>query len=258
MSKKVYVVWRGRNPGLYKTWTECKKQVDGFPGAQFKSFPNQELAEAAFGVPSGLSKKTTDKKTVKKSRNKHPAKKKRSFSIPEADLIIFSDGCCSKNPGGMIGSGISVYRNQAFTEAWYGLFSDSGTSNLAELNALHQALLIAKGHYNKGTPSFIFSDSNYSVKAVTLWAAGWARNGWKTREKKDVKNQEIIAKCLSLYTELKDKVTIEHCPGHAGIEGNEIADRMAFIATQRQEQDFSLFRDFDTVSDILNLTSDPY
>ena len=41
---KFYVVWQGRNPGIYKSWIECKSQVDGFEGAKYKSFDSQEEA----------------------------------------------------------------------------------------------------------------------------------------------------------------------------------------------------------------------
>ena len=43
--KKFYAVQSGRVPGVYLTWEECKKQVDGFSGAVFKSFPTREEAE---------------------------------------------------------------------------------------------------------------------------------------------------------------------------------------------------------------------
>ncbi len=46
--KKWYVVWKGKKPGIYTTWAECEKQVKGFKGAKFKSFPSYEEAEAAF------------------------------------------------------------------------------------------------------------------------------------------------------------------------------------------------------------------
>ncbi len=46
--QKYYVVWKGRKPGIYTSWTECEAQVKGFAGAEYKSFPNREMAEAAF------------------------------------------------------------------------------------------------------------------------------------------------------------------------------------------------------------------
>ncbi len=49
VAKKFYVVWQGREPGIYSDWASCKQQVDKFAGARYKSFPTQAEAMAAFG-----------------------------------------------------------------------------------------------------------------------------------------------------------------------------------------------------------------
>ena len=46
--KKYYVVWNGRKTGIFATWADCQKQIDGFPGAKYKSFISRQLAEDAF------------------------------------------------------------------------------------------------------------------------------------------------------------------------------------------------------------------
>lgn len=51
---KWYVVWQGRDPGIYQTWAECNKQVEGFKGAKFKSFPTREEAKEAFTKNGGF------------------------------------------------------------------------------------------------------------------------------------------------------------------------------------------------------------
>ena len=48
--KKYYVVWKGLDPGIYTSWEECKKQIEGFEGAQYKAFKTRELAEVAFNA----------------------------------------------------------------------------------------------------------------------------------------------------------------------------------------------------------------
>ena len=47
-SKKYYVVWNGKTKGVFNSWNDCKKQIDGFQGAQYKSFTSKEEAEIAF------------------------------------------------------------------------------------------------------------------------------------------------------------------------------------------------------------------
>lgn len=46
--QKYYVVWKGVNPGVYDSWTDCQLQIKGYEGAQFKSFETREEAEHAF------------------------------------------------------------------------------------------------------------------------------------------------------------------------------------------------------------------
>ena len=50
MAKKYYAVRTGRKTGVFMTWAECQKQVTGFSGAEFKSFPTMEEAQAFAGV----------------------------------------------------------------------------------------------------------------------------------------------------------------------------------------------------------------
>ena len=45
---KYYVVWKGKKPGIYETWNDCKKQIQGFEGARYMGFPDKEEAEAAY------------------------------------------------------------------------------------------------------------------------------------------------------------------------------------------------------------------
>lgn len=61
MAKKYYAVRTGRKTGVFMTWAECQKQVTGFSGAEFKSFPTMEEAQAfagvsAEGIPDTLSR----------------------------------------------------------------------------------------------------------------------------------------------------------------------------------------------------------
>ena len=50
--KKYYVVWVGRQTGIFETWEDCNEQIFGFPKAQYKSFKTKELAEKAFNSSS--------------------------------------------------------------------------------------------------------------------------------------------------------------------------------------------------------------
>ena len=55
MSSKVYAVKKGRHPGIYNSWDDCKKQVNGYSGAEFKSFKSLEDAEEYLGINSVMT-----------------------------------------------------------------------------------------------------------------------------------------------------------------------------------------------------------
>ncbi|MEZ5067098.1 MAG: ribonuclease H family protein [Bacteroidia bacterium] len=75
--KKFYVVWKGRENGVFSTWEDCRKQVEGFTGALYKSFETEAAASDAFAKgSSGFSVKADQKKIfeVKPHVTKHPVK----------------------------------------------------------------------------------------------------------------------------------------------------------------------------------------
>ncbi|QQK79428.1 viroplasmin family protein [Salicibibacter cibi] len=59
--KKYYVVWKGRNPGIYQSWAECQEQVNGYKGARFKSFTSKEEAERAYHTGTNNSSEYSGK-----------------------------------------------------------------------------------------------------------------------------------------------------------------------------------------------------
>lgn len=257
MAKKFYVVWQGRETGIFTDWNTCKKQVDKFPAAKFKSFPTRVEAEAAF--QRGRSTVTVRAKTdtsSKKSRTKTKSAAQTVKTYTESEIAairvdtkIFTDGGCEPNPG-EAGSGVAVYRNDVAAELWYGLYNPSGTNNTAELNALNQALIMAKDEIGKGRSVAIFCDSKYSIQCVTQWAANWEKKGW-IKKGGEIKNLDLIKEMFALYQLLKDKIYVLHVNGHVGVEGNELADRMSILAIESQDMDFTLYREEIDISSIL-------
>lgn len=154
--KKYYVVWSGRETGIFDTWNDCKAQVHGFVGARYKSYPSKEEAQHAFehGAQSGNSK------SKKKSKQKPPV-----FSgMEDANYIensISVDAACSGNPGLMEYRGVYTKDGQEIFH--YGPI-DHGTNNIGEFLAIVHALALLK-QKNSSLP--IYSDS--------LIAIGWVR-----------------------------------------------------------------------------------
>lgn len=252
MAKKFYVVWQGRETGIFTTWDQTKKLVDKFPGARYKSFPSQAEAEAAFGKGSAPRTNYQSAKPSVTKKAKSPTKACSGENTTKYDVEIYTDGGCEPNPG-KAGSGIAVYRHGELTELWYGLYNAFGTNNTAELNALHQALLIAQDNLKKGKSVHILSDSQYSINCITNWAYGWKQKGWKRKTAGDIKNLEIIQVSHSIYEEIKERLQISHVAAHVGIEGNELADRMSIYAIDQKDTQFCRYPEPIDLASILSL-----
>mgnify|MGYP003386585997 CR=1 FL=1 len=249
LAKKYYVVWEGRETGIFTDWNTCKNQVDKFTGAKYKSFKTLAEAESAFhGTKAGPIKKTL---TKEKSSKGPSAKKKTSaqtvktytadeIAVMRIDTKIFTDGGCEPNPG-EAGSGVAVYRNDVVDELWYGLYNPKGTNNTAELNALNQALLMAQDEIKKDRSVAIFCDSKYSIQCITQWAVNWEKKGW-IKKGGEIKNLALIKEMFALHQLLKDKVQVLHVNGHVGVEGNELADRMSIVAMESRDTNFTRYR----------------
>ncbi|MDR8523198.1 ribonuclease H family protein [Shewanella fidelis] len=247
MAKKYYVVWAGRETGIFTSWDYTKKQVDKFPQAKYKSFATEAEAKAAFAKAPSYSSAAK-----KPSTSKTAAKASLDIDLSRCDVSIFTDGGCEPNPG-KAGSGVAVYINAKLAELYYGLYNPNGTNNSAELNALHQALLIAEKALKQGQTVQILSDSQYSLNCITNWAYGWKAKGWKRKVAGDIKNLDIIQQSHALYDAIKDKLAIQHVAAHVGIEGNELADRMSIYAIDQQNSAFCRYPEPIVLSDILSL-----
>lgn len=159
-------------------------------------------------------------------------------------LEIYCDGACQGNPG-KAGSGLAVYDDPDNPTLLYGAYSVKGTNNTAELNALLKALQIA----STASKATIFTDSKYSMDSIATWAYGWKRNGWK-KKSGEIKNLNLIKTTHTLYDSIKDKVTIKYVKGHAGIEGNELADRMAVHAISQKNGTYQEYA-YQHVDDVI-------
>ena len=169
--------------------------------------------------------------------------------VNRENLKIFCDGACSGNPGNA-GSGLALYEGKNKPTLIYGDYEEEGTNNTAELNALFKAMSIAS---NVNCPNIIeiYSDSKYSIECITNWAYGWKSKGWK-KKGGEIKNLEIIQNAHALFEELKEKITIIHVKGHAGFEGNELADRMAVYTIISKSKEYQKYS-FESIDEVLAL-----
>lgn len=137
-------------------------------------------------------------------------------------LTVYSDGSALKNPGP---GGWAWWYNQ---NNWVARgYRGPVTNNAMELEAIAQVLA--------NTPSdkrlVIRTDSRYSIDAVTKWAHGWARNGWRKKDGGEISNLEIIR---VIHEEVKVRpVKFEWVKAHNGEMGNERVDELARNAAEQ-------------------------
>ena len=164
MSKNnFYTVWKGRKIGVFSSWDDCKEQILGFEGAQYKGFPTEIEAENAL------------KKSYWQSIEKKPLKIGKTIETPS----ITVDAACSGNPGDMEYRGVDT---ETGTQIFRSKVYKNGTNNIGEFLAIVHCLALLK-HKNSDLP--IYSDS--------VNAQIWVKNRHcKTKLEKNEENEELF------------------------------------------------------------------
>ena len=135
------------------------------------------------------------------------------------NIRIYTDGACSGNPGiGGWGTIILIPKKEP-------IYLNGGfkvtTNNQMELTATIKGL----EYFSKSENIKIFTDSKYVMNGIESWILNWKKNGWKTANKKPVKNKDLWIN-LDIQKS-KHQVTWEWVKGHAGDKYNEKADQLA-------------------------------
>lgn len=133
-------------------------------------------------------------------------------------IVIYTDGACSGNPGPGGWGAILIYGDLR-KELSGG--EKLTTNNRMELLAAISALEALKGK----RAAEIHTDSNYVKNGITGWIHGWKKNGWRTADKKPVKNAELWQRLDGLARH--HDVSWHWVKGHAGHPENERADELA-------------------------------
>jgi ribonuclease HI len=136
----------------------------------------------------------------------------------EKRISIWSDGACSGNPGP--GGWGAVLTWDGHRKELKGGAAET-TNNRMELTAAIEAL----GALKRAAAVDFYTDSQYLRGGITGWIGGWKKNGWKTSDRKPVKNVDLWQR-LDRAREGHD-IRWHWVRGHAGTDGNERADELA-------------------------------
>jgi len=267
-NEKYYVVRKGHHIGIFKTWGECKKAVEGYKNPIFRKFDTFEEAKEFLKTGSksssnvnittktSLTDKTIQLTTTKKSKtncnsnsngngngngnvnsnsnvnsntniqtdetksrnyvsDEEILKMKqslstiksshysddlnynvRSWTLIDDELYIFTDGSSrkSKTKEDYFNSGVGVYIGLNCTNIKE-QYNDK-TNNQCELMGMDYAFKLIVKYYRElidiKKVIKIVSDSEYSIKACSVWLSSWKKNNWRTAKGDDVKNKDLI------------------------------------------------------------------
>ena len=131
---------------------------------------------------------------------------------------IFTDGACSGNPGP--GGWGAILRSGAHERELCG-GAPATTNNRMELTAVIEGLKALK----RGSALRLHTDSRYVMDGAQKWLAGWKKNGWKTADKKPVKNEDLWR--LLEVEASRHQIVWKWVRGHDGHLENERADALA-------------------------------
>lgn len=135
------------------------------------------------------------------------------------DVIIYTDGACSNNPGPGGWGAVVMYKD---VKKEISGFEDNTTNNKMEIMAVIQALELLKEPCNVK----VYSDSAYVVNSISKgWVYSWKKNNWIKSDKKKAKNidlWEIMLKCMNMH-----KIEFIKVKGHSDNEYNNRCDELA-------------------------------
>ncbi|WP_437396194.1 ribonuclease H1 domain-containing protein [Flagellimonas lutimaris] len=170
--KKFYVVWKGKRPGIFESWADCKAQIDGAKGAQYKSFTTFEEAKKAFNG------NYLEYKGKSKSKTELTPEELLKIGDPNYNSIAV-DAASSGNPGKMEYRGVDTKTKRVLFHQ--GPF-EQGTSNVGEFLALVHGLAFLK---QQKSERILYSDSRIAI--------GWVRKKkCGTKLKKTTKNAQLF------------------------------------------------------------------
>lgn len=193
--KKFYAVRIGRNIGVFNTWDECKEQVDGFYGAKYKSFFTLKEAEVFV----------------------------RGEEIPKPENIIIHGTVAFVDGSYMVGNyswGFAVYQDGKL------IFTANGKGTSAEAAQLRNVA----GEVQGAMEAVLWAESN-GIQELTIChdyngISEWALGKWNT-------NNEITRKYAEFMKSRISWVKFQKVAGHTGVEGNELADKLAKAALEK-------------------------
>lgn len=204
MKKNFYAVVEGNPTGIFTSWDECKKAVNGYPNAIYKGFKTIDEAKD-FLINRGTLPKTEPN--------------------GENTIHLYTDG--SYNPETQIAgyAGVFVFQNEIVHTINGSIYDINGSRNVAgEIKAVEESLKELL------TGAILFDEeTNLIIHHDYLGVGNWITNKWRTNTIETVTYKETVS---NIIDELPSSLNIsfEHVKGHSGNKFNDKADELAKTA----------------------------
>jgi len=148
-----------------------------------------------------------------------------------SEIIVFTDGSCIKaKNNNLCGYGIH-YPNGEFPDIGKKFIKTPLTNQRTELYAIYKSIKTIH-KYDVNLDIKIYTDSEYSIKSLTIWINNWKKNNWIASTGKPVMNRDIIEKIDKLISKHNGKIKFQHVRSHTGKSDfesihNDIVDKLA-------------------------------
>lgn len=191
-----YAVKNGRNPGIYSTWDECKREVTGFSGAVYKKFKTFEEAESFIGnIEEEIKIKDID-------------------DLKDGEILAYVDGSYRLEDHSY-SYGVYLY-SEGLEEKYSKRFFDEENAKSRNVSGeLKGAIVAMKRGVELGYKKMYL---HYDYRGIEDWALG----NWKT-------NLDLTREYKKTYDEIKNKMEVEFIKvdAHTGVYYNELVDKLA-------------------------------
>ena len=229
-----YAVAKGRIPGIYHTWNDCKLQIDKYKGALYKKFDNELDAKKFVNPDLEITPKINKELSNYNQNEIFPNKSTQ-------DYYVYTDGACSNNGKSNAKAGIGIYFSDNDPRNVSRPIIGKQTNNVAELTAIIETYPIIKDDIIAGKNITIVTDSDYSLKCIHSYGAKLDSIDWTT----NIPNKELVKKIYTLFKPLTN-VSFKHINSHTGKTdthsiGNSKADELANLAIGISQKESKIY-----------------